>query len=321
MRDALLVEVVRGGIVESVHRGSVVILDESGEVRGSIGDVTAPMFARSSLKPVQASAMVAAGLDLDSRLLALVSASHSGGPWHIAGVEEILAQHGLGASALRCIEGMPLGSAERDAYVRDGGVADRIHFNCSGKHAGMVATSSLHGWDLPTYLDPMHPLQQRIRERLEVLARESVAEVTVDGCGAPLFAISLTALARAIRAIAIADPSTPEGMVAGAMRAYPEMVGGPGRDDTVAMQLMPGLIAKGGAEGVYVMALPDGRAFAAKVSDGANRGYEPVVRAVLRAWGLAEDAVAQLPVPAVLGGGRSMGRVSVAADVAGLLGA
>lgn len=321
MHDALLVEVVRGGIVESAHRGSFVLLDEAGEVRASLGDVTSPMFARSSLKPVQASAMVDAGLELDARLLALVSASHSGGSWHIAGVEEILAQHGLGASALRCIEGMPLGTAERDAYVRDGGVADRIHFNCSGKHAGMVATSSIHGWDLPTYLDPTHPLQQRIRARLEALAGETVAETTVDGCGAPLFAISLTGLARAIRAIAIADASAPEGSVAAAMRAYPEMVGGPGRDDTVAMQLMPGLIAKGGAEGVYVMALPDGRAFAAKVSDGSTRGYLPIVRSVLRAWGLADDAVAQLPVPSVLGGGRSMGRVTMSADAAGVLGA
>ncbi len=321
MRDAELATVVRGGIVESVHRGTMVLLDEAGAVRASLGDVDGPMYARSSLKPVQAATMVAEGLTLEPRLLALVSASHSGGPRHIAGVRDILAGHGLDADALRCIEGLPLGSAERDAYVREGGTADRIHFNCSGKHAGMLSTCTLHGWDRAAYLDPEHPLQRAIRARLELLAGETVATVTVDGCGAPLFATSLVGLARAVRAIATAPSGTPEAAVASAMRAHPDMVGGAGRDDTVAMQCMPGLIAKGGAEGVFVMALPDGRACAIKVSDGAARGHQPVVRAVLRAWGLAEDAVAQIPVAPVLGGGRSMGRVAAGTDVIEVLGA
>jgi L-asparaginase II len=319
MRDEVLAEVVRGDLVESVHRGSFVLLDEGGEVRVSVGDVDAPMYPRSSIKPVQAAAMVRNGLELEPRLLALVAASHSGSPWHVAGVQEILAAYGCTAGDLRCIEGWPLNTADRDALVAEGGRADRLHFNCSGKHAGFIATSALNGWDIEGYLDPEHPLQQAVRELEELLTGATIEHVTVDGCGAPLFAIPLSGLARAFRAISIADVSTPEGRVAEAMRAYPEMVAGVGRDDTIAMQLMPGLIAKAGAEAVMAMALPDGRACAVKITDGSARGYQPLLRAVLRAWGLAEDAVLQMPVTSVLGGGRSMGRVRLSATAAAAL--
>lgn len=321
MQDAVLSEVTRGGLVESVHRGSVVLLATDGRVQASLGDVTSPMYPRSSLKPAQAAAMVRHGLQLEPRLLALASASHSGSEAHVAGVQEILAMHGQDARALRCVEGLPAGSAERDAYLRAGGIADRLHFNCSGKHAGFIATAVINGWDVATYLDADHPMQVAARERVEALSGEAVASTTVDGCGAPLFAISLTGLARAIHSIAVADIGSPEGLVGAAMRAHPEMVGGIGRDDTVAMQLLPGLIAKGGAEGVTVMALPDGRACAVKVSDGSARGHQPVVREVLRAWGLAEDALARLPVTSVLGGGRPMGSVGASAAVGGMLSA
>ena len=309
MTDEVLAEVVRGGLVESVHRGSFVLIDERGDVRCSLGSVDAPMYPRSSVKPIQAAAMTRLGLDLEPRLLALVAASHSGSPWHVAGVEEILAAHGRSAADLKCPEAWPMNSTDRDAYARDGGTADRIHFNCSGKHAGFIATSVINGWDVAGYLEPVHPLQLACRELEERLTGCTVASDTVDGCGAPLFAVPLVGVAHAFRAIATAAPTSAEGRVADAMRAYPEMVAGIGREDTIAMQLMPGLIAKGGAEGVMAMALPDGRACAIKVADGSPRGYQPLLRAVLRAWGLAEDAVLQLPVTSVLGGGRAMGRV------------
>ena len=319
MRDDLLVEVVRGDIVESWHCGSMVLLDELGEVRLGFGDTAAPMFPRSSLKPAQATAMVRSGLELEPRLLALATASHSGGAGHVSGVEEILAKYGRTAADLQCPESLPLGGAERDAYVREGSLPDRLHFNCSGKHAGFIATSVVNDWPVASYLDPQHPMQQAAREVVEELTRERVTAVTVDGCGAPLFAISLVALARLFRSVAMAPSDSAEGRVAGAMRHYPEMVAGPGRDDTIAMQLMPGLISKIGAEGVIAFALPDGRAGAIKVSDGAARGHQPLLRAVLRAWGLADDAVAQLPVAPVLGGGRSMGQTRVSAQVAAAL--
>ncbi|MHB0929716.1 MAG: asparaginase [Candidatus Nanopelagicales bacterium] len=319
MRDDLLVEVVRGDIVESWHCGSMVLLDELGEVRLGFGDTAAPMFPRSSLKPAQATAMVRSGLELEPRLLALATASHSGGAGHVSGVEEILAKYGRTAADLQCPESLPLGGAERDAYVREGSLPDRLHFNCSGKHAGFIATSVVNDWPVASYLDPQHPMQQAALEVVEELTRERVTAVTVDGCGAPLFAISLLALARLFRSVATAPADSAEGRVAGAMRHYPEMVAGPGRDDTIAMQLMPGLISKIGAEGVIAFALPDGRAGAIKVSDGAARGHQPLLRAVLRAWGLADDAVAQLPVAPVLGGGRSMGQTRVSAQVAAAL--
>lgn len=315
MRDELLVEVVRGDIVESWHRGSVVLLDEAGQLQLALGDVDAPMYPRSSLKPAQAAAMVRNGLDLEPRLLALATASHSGGTWHVAGVEEILALHGQLPSALRCPESLPLGTAERDAYVREGGLADRLHFNCSGKHAGFIATSVRNHWEVERYLEAQHPMQLAAREVVAELAGEQPSAVTVDGCGAPLFAVSLAGLARVFHAVSLADEGSAEGRVAAAMRMYPEMVAGSDRDDTVAMQMVPGLIAKVGAEGVIAMGLPDGRACAIKVSDGATRGYQPLLRAVLRNWGVPEDVVTRLPVAPVLGGGRPMGTTRLS-DVA-----
>ncbi len=318
MTDAVLAELVRGDLIESVHRGSFVVLDEAGMVQASLGAIDEPMYPRSSVKPIQAAAMVRLGLALEPRLLALVAASHSGSQLHVAGVEEILAAHGRTDADLQCIEGWPLGASEREALVRAGGRADRIHFNCSGKHAGFIATSVINDWPLSNYLDPEHPVQRAARELEELLTGVSVTASTVDGCGAPLHAISLTALARAFHMIAIADVDSAEGQVADAMRAYPEMVAGVGREDTVAMQRMPGLIAKIGAEGVMAMALPDGRACAIKVTDGAARGYQPLLAAVLRAWGMSEAAVERLPATAVLGGGLPMGvlRLSSAAVTA-----
>ena len=318
MRDAELAELVRGDLIESVHRGSFVVLDEAGALRASLGAIDEPMYPRSSVKPIQAAAMVRLGLVLEPRLLALVAASHSGSQWHVAGVEEILASYGRTDADLQCIEGWPLGASEREALVREGGRADRIHFNCSGKHAGFIATSVINDWPLGNYLDPDHPVQRAARDLEELVAGEAVTASTVDGCGAPLHAISLTGLARAFHKIARADAGSAEGQVADAMRAYPEMVAGVGREDTLAMQLMPGLIAKIGAEGVMAMALPDGRACAIKVSDGAARGYQPLLSAVLQAWGMSEAASGQLPVTAVLGGGQPMGvlRLSAAAVAA-----
>ncbi len=319
MRDDLLVEVVRGDIVESWHCGAMVLLDEAGDVRLSLGDTSALMYPRSSLKPAQAAAMVRNGLDLEPRLLALATASHSGGAGHVAGVEEILAKYGRTAADLQCPESLPLGAMERDAYLREGGTPDRLHFNCSGKHAGFIGTCVVNHWPVASYLDPQHPMQRAALAVAEELTGELVTTVTVDGCGAPLFAVSLVGLARLFRSLATAPADSPEGLIASAMRHFPEMVAGPGRDDTIAMQLMPGLISKIGAEGVIAFALPDGRAGAVKVSDGTARGHQPVLRAVLGAWGLADDAVAQLPVAPVLGGGRSMGQTRVSARLAAAL--
>lgn len=307
MRDEVLVEVVRGGLVESEHRGSLVVLDAAGQAVTALGDPAAPMFPRSSSKPMQAVGMVEAGLRLEPELLALVCASHSGGPEHLAGVERILAGVGRSADDLQCILGLPLGTDEQAAFLRAGGEPSRLAFNCSGKHAGFIATSVHNGWPLTSHLEPDHPVQRACLAAVERLAGESVSSTTVDGCGAPLFAISLRGLANAFRAIAIAPAATPEGDVATAMRSHPAMVGGRGREVTIAMEQVPGLIAKDGAEAVLAMALPDGRAMAVKISDGGRRGVQQVLAAVLDVWGVCTPE--RLMLPTVLGGGRPVGTV------------
>src|SRR5207249_10532405 len=135
---------------------------------------------------------------------------------------------------------------------------DRLHHNCSGKHAGMLATCVVAGWPVASYLGPDHPLQQAIRGTIEQLAAEEVAAVGVDGCGAPLFALSLRGLARAFVALVLGDVGSAEHRVAGAMRSHPDVVGGPGRAVTRLMLGVPGLLAKDGAEGAFAAALPDG---------------------------------------------------------------
>lgn len=310
MRDEILVDVIRGDLLESEHRGSLVLLAADSSVLVSLGETDVPMFPRSSNKPMQAVGMVEAGLHLEPALLALAAASHSGGPEHVAGAERMLAQHGRTAADLQCAIGMPIGDNERRSYIRAGGEPARVVTDCSGKHAAFIATSVINEWPLDSYLDRSHPVQVACRAAVERLAGEPVASVSVDGCGAPLFALTLTGLARAFRAMAVAPSSTPEGRVADAMRAHPEMVGGIGRDVTVAMQQVPGLIAKDGAEAVLAMALPDGRAMALKISDGTRRGVQTVMAAVLEAWGTPAAVIAALPTPSVLGGGVPQGAIA-----------
>jgi L-asparaginase II len=305
----VLVEVVRSGFVEGHHHGSVVALAADGSVALRAGDPDRPVFPRSSNKPMQAVGMVRAGLDLDGELLALASASHSGEPFHLAGVRRILAGAGLGEDALQTPPDYPVDEVEKLAYVRRGGEPVPLAMNCSGKHAAMLATCVRNGWPTATYRDPDHPLQKTLRATLEELAGEPVASTGVDGCGAPLFAISLTGLARAFRAIATADPGTAEHRVAEAIRAHPTWLGGTRRDVTRLIAGVPGLIAKDGAEGVYAAALPDGRAVAFKIEDGASRARPPVMAAALRRLGVEAPVLDELATTPLLGGGQPVGEV------------
>src|SRR5262245_1864929 len=193
-----LAEVVRSGFVEGLHRGSVVVLGSGGEMVAAAGDVTAPIFPRSSNKPMQAVGMLRAGLRLaDPGDLALASASHSGQEFHISRVRALLRSVNLDESALRCPPDLPLDEAARSAVLRAGGVKDRVSMNCSGKHTAMLLTCLAAGWPTEGYVDPDHPLQVRLRDAVESFAGEPVAAIGTDGCGAPLMAISLTGLARA----------------------------------------------------------------------------------------------------------------------------
>jgi L-asparaginase II len=309
-RGAPLVEVVRSGFAESVHRGSAVLLAADGSVLGAVGDPWAAVFPRSCSKPAQAAGMVAAGLDLPDALLALAAASHSGAPEHLAGVAEILAGAGLGPERLQTPADLPLGVAEREAWLRSGSAPEARAMNCSGKHAAMLATCVARGWPLDSYREAGHPLQQALRAEAERLAGEAVSATGVDGCGAPVWGMSLVGLARTYRACVLAEPDQPPRRVADAMRSFPELVGGEGRDATRLMRAFPGLVAKDGADGVYAVALADGRAAAVKIDDGAERARTPVVLAALAALGAPAAAdLADLAEPPVLGGGRPVGSV------------
>ncbi|WP_030324515.1 asparaginase [Streptomyces sp. NRRL B-3229] len=306
---APVAHLIRGGLVEGIHYGSVVILGRDGEVRFQLGDIEAAFYPRSALKPVQAVAMVRAGLPLDGELLSLTAASHSGEERHLDGARRILELAGITEDALRNVPDMPFGPAVRDEWIRDGRGPSRLAQNCSGKHAAMLYTCVLNDWPLDGYLDPAHPLQQAIAEIVEDLTGQRIARVTVDGCGAPLFSVSLHGLARAAARITSAAPGTPEARVADAMRAHPEMASGAGRDVAALMKAVPGLLAKDGFEGVEVAALPDGRAVAVKISDGANRARIPVAAAALARSGVPADLLTEFQGEALLGGGREVGSV------------
>lgn len=306
---APVAHLIRGGIVEGVHYGSVVVLGPDGEVRFQLGDIEAACYPRSALKPVQAVAMVRAGLPLDGELLSLAAASHSGEERHLAGVRRILERAGLTEGHLRNVPDLPFEPAFRDTWVREGRPPSRLAQNCSGKHAAMLCTAELNGWSLDDYLDPAHPLQQAIAEIVEDLTGRRVATVSVDGCGAPLFAVSLHGLARAAARITTAAPGTPEARVADAMREHAEMASGSGRDVAALMRAVPGLLAKDGFEGVQVAALPDGRAVAVKIADGASRARVPVAAAALARAGVDPALLTAFTGEPLLGGGRPVGDI------------
>ncbi len=306
----------RNGHDESVHYGAVVALESDGSVAFALGDAGAVVFPRSSTKPIQATAMVASGLSLPPRLLALVCASHDGRAEHLSTAKEILATAGLTEDALGNTADYPLDPDAQDAAIRAGGVKTALQMNCSGKHSGMLATCVHNGWDLESYLHVDHPLQQRITEMVPQLAGEEASFIGVDGCGAPAHALSLLGLARAFRSVALAPSSSAAGQVATAIRQHPEMLGGPTRDITLLIQGVPGLMGKDGAEGVFAIALPDGRAIALKISDGANRARPPVMKFALQALGVDVSAVDPRAFDSVIfGHGKPVGSVRVTATL------
>ncbi|GHJ11685.1 asparaginase [Micromonospora humidisoli] len=303
-------EVVRSGFVEGVHRGSAVVLDATGTPVAGAGDGTSPIFPRSASKPLQTLGMLRAGLTTaDPADVALVSASHAGEEFHLARVATLLRSAGLDPEALHCPPDLPFGEAARQAVLRAGGGPSRLAMNCSGKHAGMLLTCLAADWPLDGYWRPEHPLQRRLTATIEEYAGEPAAAVGVDGCGAPVLAISLTGLARAFLRLVSAQPGSPERTVADAMRAYPELVGGTGADDTRLMRGVPGMLVKIGAEGVIAAALPGVGAVAVKIDDGATRARTPVLVSGLRRLGVQAPVLTEYAELPLLGGGLPVGAV------------
>ena len=313
-----LAVVERSGFVESRHTGSAVVLGPDGEVVREYGDTGSPILPRSTLKPIQALASVAAGADLTGAHLAVATASHTGTDRHVALVRDILSTAELGEDDLACPEAWPQDAATRDELVRDGAQPARIRMNCSGKHAAMLLACRRSGWDTSSYLDPQHPLQLQIRELVERLTGARVAATAVDGCGAPVHAVSLVGLARAVHRIATSSATSPfalhrnAGALVAAVRENPWVIAGPGRPDTIAIERL-GVFSKGGAEGVHVMSAPDGTTVALKMLDGSGRATAAVALRLLELVGALDpadvsDTLSQLPL-AVTGGGRDVGTI------------
>lgn len=306
--DPILVEVVRSGFVESVHRGRVAVTGPDGALLSSVGAEFAPMYPRSSSKPLQAVGMLRAGLDLDGALLALVCASHSGERIHVDGARAILAGAGLDESALQTPPDWPLDDAAREAAIRAGAERSPVFMNCSGKHAGMLATTVATGADVATYRDPDHPTQLAILRAIDDLAHEQATNLAVDGCGAPLFAISLYGLARAFGRLASATEGE-EHTVAEAVRAHPEHVSGTTRDELALHRALPGVVGKAGAEAVYAVGLPDGRGVALKISDGSPRARAVAMAGVLQRLGFDHPTLDEQASAPVLGHGERVGEI------------
>lgn len=305
----VLAHYVRGGFVESAHRASVVATAPDGSHLLALGAVDDPVFPRSSNKPIQALAMVRAGLAVPPHHLALACASHSGEDFHVEGVREMLRAAGLTEGALQNTPDYPVDEEAREAVIRAGASKLPITQNCSGKHAAMLATCVVNGWDTRTYRDPGHPLQQAILATTEELAGERVTATAVDGCGAPVMAVTLAGLARAFGTIAAAQEGTPEREVADAIRSFPAYLGGTRRDVTALIEATPGLIAKDGAEAVYAVGLADGRGVALKVADGYPRAKPVVLAAALRRLGVESPALERLEDSPVLGHGEPVGAI------------
>jgi L-asparaginase II len=296
-----LVEVRRGGRVESEHRGAIAVVDANGKSLAHLGDVDLVSYLRSSAKPFQLLPLIESGaadrFGFTDAELAVMAGSHSGEARHVAAVQSILDKIGLREDALQCGIHVPFNADSAKALRAAGHEPTMLHNNCSGKHAGMLAQAIDRGLSTHDYLDPQHPVQMTIRERLAELGGIPFEQVGigVDGCSAPCFALSLHAAALAFARLAKARDNGLS-RVAQVMMDYPEMVAGEGRLDTDLMRAVPGrVVSKGGAEGYHGMGIirPDGSALgvAIKIGDGdGRRGGHPVIIEVLRQLGVLDDA-------------------------------
>ena len=296
--DSIAVKVIRGDVVESVHRASIAVVDARGRLVASFGNPTLVSFMRSSAKPMQAVPLIESGaadrFGFGEKELAIADGSHNGEPRHLDLVDNMLRTIGLGPDSLRCGRHAPMG---KEAAVAVGEKYDARHHNCSGKHAGMLAVCVHKGWDTPTYQSPDHPLQQEI---LRVASQETgvpVGEIpiAVDGCGVPTFAVPVQAAARVYARLV--DPSAINGQrretlerIRDAMRKQPFFVAGTERLDTDLMRAAKGnLIVKAGAEAYFCAGLvKEKRGIAIKIEDGNMRAMPAAMVGTLKEIGAAD---------------------------------
>jgi L-asparaginase II len=268
--DTITVAVERGGVVESRHRVHAVRV-EGDKVREFWGDPEVVTFMRSAAKPLQALPLVSAYETLSGEEIAIACASHGAAPEQLEAVKLLLARSWSSEDDLEC------GAVD----------GSRLRHNCSGKHAGMLAVCAARGWPREGYRLEGHPLQQEIKGVVEAAAGASAFPTAVDGCGVPTFALSLHAMASSFARLAARELEGSDRIVE-AMTANPELVEGPGRTATEVMKALPGVVAKGGAEGVLCVGYPDGVGFALKAEDGSSRPIGPAAGFVLEASELVE---------------------------------
>jgi L-asparaginase II len=296
MTNPLLIELTRGPLVESVHRGAIALCRSTGEAVLAVGDVGLPVFPRSAIKAIQCLPLIESGaadrFGFGAAEIALACASHSATPRHVEVASAMLASCGQDAGALACGPHDPVHEPSARAMHVKGEAPTRLHNNCSGKHAGMVAACVHCGFDVAGYADVGHPHQTAIARALgEVTGAEIRADrVGIDGCSAPNWAISLTGLATGYARLATGEGLAAERRraaerIRAAVAAEPGMVAGPGRLDTVAMAALgPKVFMKTGAEAVYCGGFPEtGLGFAIKIDDGSKRASEAFVEAILLA--------------------------------------
>ncbi|MFL5797116.1 MAG: asparaginase [Actinomycetota bacterium] len=312
-----LVRVVRSGFQESVHTGDVAVCDADGRVVAAAGDPHRALFSRSSMKPLQAAvSLTAMGAEehLSPAQVAVMCASHNGEPIHVQTVRSVLERAGLDVGDLRCPPDYPL---DQDAAARAGERRRELH-NCSGKHAGKLLACVRAGWDTGSYLDPDHPLQQRILAAVRVGTGIDDPRVGVDGCGAPVHGVTLAAMAtlfaRLARPERLGDLEPSARRAVDSMLAEPYLVAGRNRLGTALMEATGSVIEKGGAEGLSCAAvLPAGLGIAVKAADGSHRATAPAMVAVLRQLDVLDDALVEalrpFARPPVLGGGLPVGEI------------
>ena len=285
--NPVLVEVTRGGRVESAHRGAYVVADGQGRVLAEAGQIDLPVFPRSAVKALQALPLVASGaadrLGLTAAEIALACASHSGEPAHVATARAMLAKAGREAACLECGTHWPLDAAAARALAASGAAPSALHNNCSGKHAGFICLAVAEGDDPAGYVRPDHPTMRRVTAALAEAtgARLDAANRATDGCSIPTYAIPLRALATGFARFGTADGAAAR--LRAAVAEHPFMVGGTGRFDTVLMTALgPRVFSKGGAEGVHCAALPAlGLGLAVKCDDGAGRAADVICAALI----------------------------------------
>lgn len=307
-------ELVRDGKVESVHHGIVAVANATGEIVRQWGNPQAAVYPRSTLKPLQTLTVLETGVELSDLEVALATASHSGSAAHRLAVSDFLLRHQLSQSLLQCPRDWPLDREERAQMVAGGETEPiQLAMNCSGKHTGFLAACQHMGWDLASYLDADHPLQRAIVKTVEEYTGESISFSSTDGCGAPLHAVSVAGLAKAMSRLVSEDHPHSKKILT-AVSLHPWAIDGEGRPNTLVIERLGG-IAKIGAEGLVVIAVPSGVAVAVKIVDGSMRATTPVALEALKQVGAIEsssaDALTQLTTERVFGGSQVLGSLRV----------